>query len=223
MFMKNPRYRCLLAALVSALALAAVAASASALEFRSGKYPVTFTGTGNATTFQEHGGGLYTCNSSSISGEITGPNEVSKVVMKFNGVVGCNGFCRQSPKTGVWETKELKGRLGWIKKSTSEVGLLLEPVTQPIANCERAVSQKWKLQGSLIGQITPVRETWGTVNPFLVSLEELEGRDGIRQFEGEEAVHALQMGIVGGESVEAGIKVHGGLSLKTSQAIEIAG
>jgi hypothetical protein len=217
--MRISRHRNLLAAFVALIALgASVSASASAAlpEFKSSKYPVTFTGAGAAAHFQEKGGGSYTCISSSISGEITGPNELSKVVVKFVGP--CGGFCKQKGLES-WETKELKGSLGYVSKPSQQVGLLLEAVTAPIANCERAGGQqKWKIQGSFIGQITPVRQM---VKTFTLNYQQKEGVDGVRKFEGEEALHALQMITPNGTSIEAGMEIHEGLSLTTSQAIEI--
>jgi hypothetical protein len=204
-----------LVAVVALGAFASASASAALPEFR-GSFPVAFTGTSNAVGFQEKAYGSYVCSRSSITGEIVGPKEVSNVVVKF--IEGCAGFCKQSVHSGFWETKELKGRIGYLSKKEHTVGLLLEPVAEPIAKCERNTGN-WKIQGSVIGRL-------GLVNVKRTSYKLEYGQTGgvqaVKSFEGEEATHTLQTLIEGGNPLETGMEVHEGMSLTMAKEVEIA-
>jgi hypothetical protein len=70
------------------------------------------------------------CGAEHSSGQITGKNTVTKIHVTFTGcdlggVLPCENF--GSPEPERIETNELKGKLGWLNKSTKEVGVLLEP------------------------------------------------------------------------------------------------
>ena len=88
----------------------------------------------------EEGGGEYSepayetyveCESEQNSGEEAGTKEVKNISVIFR---GCKLFgttpCGNSGEEGVIDVNPLKGTLGYIKKSTKEVGVLLEPVTK---------------------------------------------------------------------------------------------
>jgi hypothetical protein len=211
-----------LVAVLALGALAAASASAALPEFKvpGAKYPVSFTGTSTAVHLQENGGGSYTCTSSSIAGEITGPKEVGKVVMKFAGALGCGGFCQQTGHEGSWETKELKGRIAYLAKTGKKVGLLLEAATEPVATCPRTGgTQIWKIEGSLIGEIGPVLRS---TKAYVLAYEKSGATQALRHFEGEELLHNLQTLAPGSKAgTEMGLETHEPMSLTTAQAIEI--
>jgi hypothetical protein len=69
------------------------------------------------------------CAAESDTGEITGINKVANVHALFTGCTLLGVIPCQTPGLGAGEiqTSTLKGKLGYIKKSPKEVGLLLEP------------------------------------------------------------------------------------------------
>jgi hypothetical protein len=69
------------------------------------------------------------CEAESNTGEAVANNKVVNVIATFKGcklfgTAPCNGI---GEPEGQIKTNVLKGQLGWIKKSTKEVGLMLEP------------------------------------------------------------------------------------------------
>jgi len=68
------------------------------------------------------------CQSEQASGEAVGTDEVADVAVRFK---GCSAFGEPATSPGLpageIETNTLKGRLGYINKSSHEVGVLLEP------------------------------------------------------------------------------------------------
>ncbi|HEY5194096.1 MAG TPA: hypothetical protein VIJ39_09545 [Solirubrobacteraceae bacterium] len=206
-------------ALVAMFAMSAVvAASASATlpEFRGGK--TTFTGTFGSASFHETDGAEYGCASGgTISGEITGPKEVAKVVIKFNCATGGFTFCTKSGSSaGVWETKELKGKIGYLNKTNQRVGLLLESSAGPVAECEHAPRVLAKILGSIIGEIGPVNVK--RTGPFSLSFAQSHGLQELQHFEGEELLHNLE--IQTSSSEKFGLQTGMSLTTKTSMEIE---
>jgi hypothetical protein len=204
-----------LVALVAVFAFGAlVSASASAAlpEF-SGVKPTTFTGSGGQVLFEEEGGSKYACQSSSITGTITGPKEVSNIVVKFP---GCASFCA-TVATKALETKELKGRLAYISKAEKTVGLLLEPVAEPIAECITHAGFAAKIQGSIIGRL-------GVVNirqkSFKLEFQKEGEKQRWRHFEGEALLHELQILRVPFPSPFA-LRLESTMTLSTAHEIEI--
>jgi len=200
------------------VALASASASAALPEFHGAKFPVTFTGTSGSVTLRERYGGSYICVGSSITGEIVGPKELAKVVIKFkeNAVSGdCHGFCEQPGVKGGWETKELKGRIGYLSKQSKLVGLLLEPVAQPVAKCEQLGVGPTTIQGSIIGQIGPVLRS---SKAYELRFAQLNGVQELTRFEGEEVTHNLER-VYPGQTHELGLRDI--LKLTMSQQVEI--
>lgn len=205
------RLRVLGLALFAVFAFAAVAsasASAALPEFSpagSASKPVSFAGTAFASNLFEtaydqvwdYGGGA------TLSGEITGANEVSNVIISFK---GGNPYACTNGKEGEATTNKLKGRLGYINKAKTEVGLLLEAATGPIMKCSaQAPFYGEEYKGSIIAPITPVNtlakalhlsyEQWGT------------GKEKFQKFEGEEALHNLELTYDGTEHTQLAIAV----------------
>jgi hypothetical protein len=183
-----------LAVFVAVAALGAVAAaSASAalpeFETEGAKYPIAFTGTlteGYSAHFSYIGRGGE-CKQATISGEITGPKELAKVVMKFsNGACASYEFCETLTYQS-WETKELTGRIAYTNKEHHEAGLLLEPAAQPFALCKGKLV-RGEITGSVIGTLSS--RTGRTLSLDYQS-------DGTKQepkhFEGEGTTHYLSL------------------------------
>jgi hypothetical protein len=62
-------------------------------------------------------------------GHTEGKNKVAGVIVTFTGCVFVNSYpcMSEGAEPGEIVTEELKGKLGWINKSTKEVGVVLEP------------------------------------------------------------------------------------------------
>ncbi|HEY2142123.1 MAG TPA: hypothetical protein VGG98_08685 [Solirubrobacteraceae bacterium] len=185
--------RPLLVALLATFAVGAFAsASASAARPEwEGQKNVSFTGTTGPFTFEEAGGAIYGCAGGSISGQTSGTKEVTKVLVKF--VCGNNEeFCTKNGlKYNEWETHELKGRLGYLNKAQRTVGLLLEPVAGHVADCERkSIQAVDAILGSVMAPITPVGPR---SNKFTLSYNQKHGIQEPLHFEGEEALHNLEI------------------------------
>ena len=100
---------------------------------------------------------LLECASSTDTGEVTPPNKEAKIVIKF---IKCKREGRPCTTAGAKKeelvSKPLKGELGWISKVNKEVGLDLQPEAGTVlleADCE---GFNVKVEGSVIGRITPV-------------------------------------------------------------------
>ena len=196
-------------------ALSATSASAALPEFR----PATvnkFTGTGGGFTIVDDLG-TYSCNLTSVTGEIVSAKEVSKVVLTFStkgGSIYCPTFCENGSET--WATKELKGRIGYINAAERRVGLLLEPTTQPFATCTRFLYEG-KIKGSIIGHIEP---TDRAATSFPLSFSRSGAKQTLQHFEGEELMHHLERETNGGVS-DGQVALEGGTTLTMSKEVEI--
>jgi hypothetical protein len=207
-----------LVAIVALSGIAAGSASAAFPEFAPGTSNA-FTGKGGEAIFQEATGGIYSCTLSTITGEIVSAKEVSKVIIKFRGTGGgCATFCRNGfePEFGTLETKELKGRIAYITKPGKRVGLLLEPVAQPIATCEHSSIPGAKLKGSIMAEIGPVNLSRKI---YTLTYTQNGGKQDLMHFEGEELLHQLAMEPNGLGSREVGLGTK--MELTTTKAIEI--
>jgi hypothetical protein len=110
-----------------------------------------------------------------FSGEMASKSTVKNVNLTFT---KAKGGCNSEVETLV--LKNLKGRLGLLNKSGA-VGLLLEPVTQPVAKCgEYGVN--WEYRGTIVVQITPVGVN---TTKFSLGWRLLEGKQEFLGFEGK--------------------------------------
>lgn len=220
--MIRSRFGSMLAALAAVLAFAAVAsasASAELPEFHFLKFPAKFTGTGGQVSFKE-ASGTYKCKATSISGSVVGPKELSGVVIKFNGKgeggeAGCSSFFFQTEHGEEWWTKELTGRIAYLSKTSKEVGLLLQPVAEPVAKGSHASSTA-TIKGSVIAPITPVNTI--TQNFTLTYQEGEQHKEQWTHFEGEEAVHNLSMEWIG---IKSPFAMVGSMTLTLPMEIEL--
>jgi hypothetical protein len=117
------------------------------------------SGPGKLLTVNGH---EVTCEADTDSGQITGPKEVGVVFIKFTGCkepslgVPCS---TAGAASGEIRTNELKGRLGYIVKSTKEIGLLLEPTAGSpnlFAEFKCTSIVTIKVKGAVIGRSEPV-------------------------------------------------------------------
>jgi hypothetical protein len=193
---------CLTVAMMLLVGSTAVA-SAALPEFATlGSKPTTFTGKSGSIRMETTTGDAWVCESSSISGEIVPPKELRKVIIQFKGPIGCGGFCRQNAHLGYWETRELKGSIGYTNKATKLVGLLLEPVSEPVANCQ-PISGIYpeKILGSIIGSsLQKIGE-----RKLTFSWTQSKGVQTVKHFEGEETMHSLK-GLFPSGNIEAGFE-----------------
>jgi hypothetical protein len=211
-----------LLALMATLVLGAVAVSAASAalpEFQKGGAPlreaVTFTATGGENSMETAGGVEGTFDSSSFSGEIKPSGEIAHVTITFaNNKTGypCSNITG-APNWGL-VTKELKGTLGYLSKTSKTVGSLFTPVAQPFATCKRGTISG-ELDGSVLGKITPV-DTAST--HFTITYQETAGVQALEKFEGSEVLHDLEVNL--GKGTE-GIGVSAVFTLTTSKAIEL--
>jgi hypothetical protein len=176
--------------LVEVVALGAVtsaSASAALPEIRPYVANEAITGTGGIVDFESASHAVYVCNSSSFAGTMVGPKELVKVVLTMN-CAGDTPFCLQGNE-GKWASHELKGRLGYISKTSKTVGLLLEPAAAggPIATCENPVGLTIEIRGSVIAAF-PSR---GPFKEVALKYEGANGKQALTHFEGEEALHEL--------------------------------
>lgn len=216
-------FRTMLVAMVALCALGAVAAasaSAALPEFHYLKFPTSFTGAGGEMFFKETGG-TYKCKATSISGTISGPKELSGVVIKFNGKKeggegGCTEFLFQSEHGEEWWTKELKGRIAYLSSTSKEVGLLLEPVAEPIAKGIHFSVSAATIKGSVIAPITPVNK-----GEREFTLQYQQGGEHVQQwthFEGEEILHELSIEWGGSKK---GFAMEGSMTITLPMEIEL--
>jgi hypothetical protein len=166
-------------------------------------FPKEFKGTIGASSFEFEGTDLSYADGT-ITGTLIGPNEVAGVVLKLVDTEPDNAcYNTKVEKLAELVTNPLIGRVGYVSKSTKTVGLLLEPVSGPIANCENHAFGKQELVGSLIGGFTPVNKLTQSFNLDF----ETEGGGGGKKlgqrfeaFEGEEALHHIEDYWSGGEA-----------------------
>ena len=216
--MKKSQLRIMLAALAAVFVLtglAAASASAALPEFSPGLLPTKFTGTGGEMFIEEtSGAGKYVCSSTSITGTITGPKALANVVVKFKSHNRGCAFCFQE-KSEEWQSRELKGSIGYISKTAKTVGLLLEPTSGAFAECAGHLTLPAKVTGSLMGAITPVNSA---TSKFTAAYHQEHGIQSLQHFEGEEALHNLEIVTI---PVTRKFGLEGSISLTTEQFLEL--
>lgn len=199
-------------ALAALLSLAVTASASAALpEFvnREGTSVVKkgFTITSRNFLIGESGGIAWRCFSGgSGKGEIKAASEVTKVLIEpFK-------ECGTQPQL---KLKELQGRIGYYEHGTTHklTGLLLTPVTPPIVGETGEI----KLDGSVIGAITPKNVYTKEFTVEFLPTTGLTKHQEIKHFEGEEVMHQLELIRVHG--TEAYIEVK--MTLKTEEEVEI--
>ncbi len=126
--------------------------------------------------------------SSGLGTSISGSKEISNLVLTFSEPLG-KGACHNT-KEFTLVTNKLHGRLGYINKAKTEVGLLLEPNTQPLVTCTNELWGTQEYRGSVIGRVAPVNTP---TKELTVTFQYLShGKQLIQKFEGEEVLHSLE-------------------------------
>jgi hypothetical protein len=147
---------------------------------------VPFTSTSGEGTLETASGETVKCKEDTNEGEITGPKEVSKVVVKFKGCKATIlGFIKVACKTsgaGTEEivTEKLKGHIGYLNKSKKEVGQELEPEGTLFAKFECA-GETVEVRGHVIGKLTPTDSMTKTTT---LTFEQSGGKQKYTEFEG---------------------------------------
>jgi hypothetical protein len=157
--------------------------------------PLEFKGTFRQATI-EFEATTASYESGTISGKITGRNEVGDVILTFVGgnPADCDNVeVEKRPYELV--TNELVGSIGYINKASKTVGLLLESPTGVVAKCNSTDLGSDEYFGSVIGGLTPVNNE---TKSYKMTIEMETGKQKIEKFEGEEVLHHLEGMISGG-------------------------
>ncbi len=199
-----------LGVVVALATLGAATASAALPEFAGNVAGNRFTGQGGQLHISDVGS-IYTCEKSVISGEVSGPKQVSHVKLT---VQGCNTYfsCKS------WTSQELKGTLGYIYTNNT-VGLLLEPVSGPFVECGSKLFPYPKMTGSVIGREEGLLNHLGT--NFSLNYSGLHGEQLPQKFAGETFTHNLEWMEGPSESLRRALE--GSIGVTTEKSIEIRG
>ncbi len=135
-------------------------------------------------------------------GEITGPSEVKVRELKFTEPLYGLGEHPCLNGTEVLKITGLIGRLGYINKAKKEIGLILEPKTQPFVKCENSHSGPEEYTGSVIGKVEIPGESSFSHE---IAYKQEKGKQFITKFEGEEVIHSLEWHSSGGFSGPLGL------------------
>lgn len=189
------------ALLLNGVAVATPAAFAEAPEFVFSSGSAAVGSIGGSWELETTSGEEVKCTSQSGDGEVEGSSGTKKVTALFIIFKGCTSTILaktyKCKSAGAAEeeiqTNELSGRLGWVKKSESKIGILLSPSGSLFAEfeCVRSTEKvKIKVKGSAIASITPVETLVGpseSTTFFTVTLEKGEGKGKSldTKFEGE--------------------------------------
>jgi hypothetical protein len=199
--------------LATTFALCAVAANSAFAEkpeflFPKGGTKRQFSSIESGTSkFVTRKGEEAKCTGGTDTGEITGPKQAKDILITYTGCTTKAGLeeynCQSGATTGEIKTFDLLGRLGWIKKSENEVGILFNPETGKANNPRNlfaefeCVNKKTggknnfiKIKGSIIGSfpstsINTLIEPGGTREFAEITFKETSGKPEIKNFEGE--------------------------------------
>lgn len=192
-----------------------------------------FTSVSGAGKLETVGGTAVKCTGDEDEGEYTGVKTVGKLFVTFTGCkYGASTTCQNKGGTaGVIKTNELKGELGYIKKSTKEVGLSLTPAVAGGAFAEfvcfegeiapltivvkEGTAKGQKGGNSVIGRIGTVNTMAST---FSLSFKQSAGVQEITEFEGGK-LDVLESSVNGETPKRAGEETED--TITNEEAIEI--
>jgi hypothetical protein len=196
---------------VGGLSLAAVAAvmafsgaSASALPEFSAPFGKPFTSTSKASLFETVGGSKLMCKADTNTGEVTGPQS-GVITITFTGCkltgIPCN---TPGMAPGTIATNLLTMTIGYINKANKEVGVdLVEPFGGGFLNYGCGPTLFAKVQGSVIGRITPINVKVKPGKVFTLHFTQSKGVQKPVKLEGG-PVDVLETSF-GGPFVESGL------------------
>lgn len=153
------RMRVMGVCLVAVLAVgAATATVASALPEFTGPFPKTFTSTSKASLFETVGGTKTKCTADTNTGAITGPQSGEIQIMFTGCKLGKTPCNTPGAAPGTIVTNMLSMTIGYINKAKKVVGAdLVEPTSGFLAyGCGPLIFVR--VQGSVIGRITPINK-----------------------------------------------------------------
>jgi hypothetical protein len=178
------------------MAVTSMSASAALPEWRQGTKElakeVAFT-VEDTNGKLEGGTEVITCKKGkSVGAKLKNAKETNEFTIKST---GCSTpTCEiNSPtlKPGEVETKKLKGKLGYLEKSTKKVGLLTKPVSgEEYTALEGACIGKTTVKGSAIGETSPVNKEESEAK--LVFEKGVGSEQKWTKFEGESETHTLK-------------------------------
>jgi hypothetical protein len=218
--------------------VAATGASAAepVFEFSSETKTDLFSSKGGSLKLETTKGEEVKCESMTATGEVEGASEAIDVLPVFKGctvtIVGKTYEC-QSAGASKEEIKGdyLFGRLGYLDKAESKVGIRFEPEPGIEGNSNDLFAEfecthssekiKVEIRGAIIGSITPVAKSVAPGEHFLVDLEKGEGK-GVqkdRDFEGEAENKLLTETTISKEFVGSAIESSIEIFPKTSAKI----
>lgn len=203
-----------LAAILAMSMVGAASASAALPEFT---VETPFAGSAGGPLFESVGSNRWNYTSAGLEGAEK-KTTVQGVNIRFHNGGAYNCVNVTNPKGErelLW--KELKGKLGYIDKEegNKKVGLLLEPIKQPIAKCEVPKWFEETYSGSLILEITPInRQT----THFTLTAQQSGGEQMPSGFEGADT-SSLFVKFGAGAPEEAGLVMT--MELTTTRETEI--
>ena len=213
-------------ALIAVLALAAVAvSSASAATCTTkpcftGTFPNTYTSSSGAGTLETKSGTKVKCSSDSTEGgEITGEKTGKLKSVVFKGCESSGFKCStKGAASGEIKTVELETTLGYINKSTKEVGIALKPKGGgDFVTFECTALVKVTVKGAVIGVMTPVNSE---TMKYTLKFTQTGGKQTPQKFEGG-STDILESEIDGsGKFEESGEQTEDALTLAKTTKLE---
>jgi hypothetical protein len=173
-------------AAVAGCALTATAAVAAPPEF-SGPFPNALHSTSKAMTLETVGKFLLTCQAGTNQGEVTSPT-TALLTITFTGCTTGEGSgvgsC-QNVAAGEIVTQRLSGRLGYLNRTHTAVGLdLSNPTGGPLVSFSCGEDTRVSVTGSLIGRITPINKIVAPGAHLTLKFAQKEGHQAIRKLLG---------------------------------------
>jgi hypothetical protein len=167
-----------------------IAIRENSLEFEpaggTGKFPVKFSDTSQgAPIITASGKGFEpSCGKETIVGQVANATTINKVVITLT-ECQLRGVACGNVGTSTIETVPLKGMLGYLNRTTEEVGLKLQPESGTLWAefiCHTVGGEKVEIEGSLIGYLNPhFNEKRSSLQPYYgasVGKQEIVGFEG---------------------------------------------
>ncbi len=167
-------------AALAGICMAAGPAQAALPEFNPAG-PIPFSSTSGKTTLETVSKVKLTCKADTNKGEIVTPSSVT-IIITFTGCESKGIPCNSAKgAAGEITTALLIGKLGYIvNPEIKEVGLdLSSPTGAPIAEFLCGAAVRGFVQGSVIGQITPVNKPIAPPGKFMLRFRQKKGKQAI--------------------------------------------
>jgi hypothetical protein len=174
---------------------------------------ISVTGAAGTTLFEKTSGARWQWEKFTLEGHISGEKSLEgiNIVFKKAEAEPCNNGVEANEM--VW--KGLNGRLGYINKANKEVGVLLEPATQPLAKCNGVFAKEYR--GTIVARITPLNTK---TTKFTLHFEQSAGVQNPLALEWGGAI-PLEWVNNGGAGTETGINAEA--VMNSSKEMEVRG